>query len=342
MKSPDQTPTEPELSQDSLNNPQTFQLLMDAIDKRVANKVTESMDKIQQEKDRKSNLRIGIFSIFTILILGIGITSFQYVIVNEIKSQFPDAVEDQIADLEDKIAENVQRSIRLPDLKDRVSNRVLRLELGEGFSDGEADSIIEDIEFLFSQKTDSNRNEELSFIIEVIVDLFIRVDRVDLAMRLERIAPEIFQSSDSILQTMIQAQGRRLLADAGAPGSWKDETGSMWDVYRSYRTYAEKAQFSGFSEFYFAFELLLRHVKNQPDEELTNLIADLDSRLNDAGFDAGFFIKIMVSLATSAWTQKSNAGSDRISKQVKMFICQFKSYSDLLEMVRTQANINCI
>lgn len=219
----------------------------------------------------------------------------------------------------------------------------MRLELSDGFSDDEANSIIEDIKFLSSQETDSDRNEELSFIVGIIVDLFMRADRVDLAIHLESIVPEIFRSNDSILQTMIQTQARRLLADAGAPDSWKDETGLMWDVYRSYRIYAEKAQFAGYSEFYFAFELLLRHIKNQPEDELTNLIADVNSLKNEdvKSFDAKLFIRIMVDLATSSWTT-SNAGSDRIANQVKMFICQFKSHSSLLEMVHTQANINCI
>ena len=251
MKSSDQIPTEPELEQDNLNNPQTFKLLMDAIDKRVVNGVTERIDKHQQQQDRKSNLRIGIFSIGVILIVGIGIASVRYIIVNEIQAavtdQLPKIIEDRIAEVEAGIAETVQHGIRLTAL----NNRVLRLELSDGFSDDEANSIIEDIKFLSSQETDSDRNEKLSFIVGIIVDLFMRAGRVDLAMRLESIVPEIFRSNDSILQTMIQAQARRLLADAGAPDSWKDETGLMWDVYRSYRIYAEKAQFAGYSEFYF-------------------------------------------------------------------------------------------
>ena len=242
--------------------------------------------------------------------------------------------------MEYRIAETVQNGIRLTAL----NNRVLRLELSDGFSEDEANLIVEDIKFLSSQETDSDRNEKLSFIVGIIVDLFMRAGRVDLAKRLESIVPEIFRSNDSILQTMIQTQARRLLADAGAPDSWKDETGPMWDVYSSYRIYAEKAQFSGYSEFYFAFELLLRHIKNQPEDELTNLIADVNSLEDrDVGFfDAGLFVEIMVSLATSQWTTERNAGSDRVANQVKMFICQFKSHSSLLEMVHTQANINCI
>lgn len=90
---------------------------MDAIDKRVVNGVTERIDKHQQQQDRKSNLRIGIFSIGVILIVGIGVASVRYTIVNEIRAavtdQLPEIIEDKIAEVEAGITETVQHGTRL-------------------------------------------------------------------------------------------------------------------------------------------------------------------------------------------------------------------------------------
>ena len=166
------------------------------------------------------------------------------------------------------------------------------------------------------------------FAVETAVDSFASADRPDFVIRLEDAASDLFRSSESILQTMVQTQGNRLLGDAGAPESWLKETGSMRAVYQSYRFYADKARVAGYPEYYTAYELLLGHLEEQPREKLESLIADAESL---SRLDKDHFVTIMSILATGEWTGRPNAESERVTLQVRTFLCAFRQESQIIE-----------
>ena len=215
---------------------------------------------------------------------------------------------------------------------------MLRIDIEEGFRADEAESIIDTVETLYAERDDAESRDKLVFAVETATDSFAAVDRPDLVIRLEEAAPEVFRASDSVLQTMIQTQGRRLLGDAGAPESWQKETGSMRAAYESYRFYADKARVGGYPEFYTAYELMLGHLGGRSREELKNLIADADS-LNDR--DKEHFVIILSTLAKGEWTKELNAESERVTRHVRSFLCAFKQESPVIEMASVLAGLQC-
>lgn len=215
---------------------------------------------------------------------------------------------------------------------------VLRIQIEGAFSADAAESIIDTIGALYAERDDAESRDKLVFAIETAADSFASADRPDLVIRLEGAASELFRASESVLQTMVQAQGRRLLGDAGAPESWLKETGSMRAAYESYRFYADKARVSGYPELYTAYELLLGHLEGRPREELENLIADAES-LSER--DRVAFVKIMDNLATGKWTERPNAESERATRQVRTFLCEFTQESPILGIVVATAEFQC-
>ena len=133
---------------------------------------------------------------------------------------------------------------------------MLSLDLSEGFTSEEAESIIGEIQSIVS-KGDDKRLRKLVFAIDTAVKNFAAANRLDLVARLEGIAPDLFLNSATVIQTMLQVSGFTLLADAGAPTSWTDTTGSRSKIYKNYQAYADRAELSGYPELYLLYEMLL-------------------------------------------------------------------------------------
>ena len=214
----------------------------------------------------------------------------------------------------------------------------LRIQLDEGFRDDVAESIIETIRALYGEREDTESREKLMFAVETAADSFASADRPDLVIRLEDAASELFHDSETVLQLMIQVQGRRLLGDAGAPDSWLKDTGSMRAAYEGYRSYADKGRVAGYPEFYTAYELLVGHLEGRSREELKNLIADAES-LNNR--DRSNFMEIMSDLVRGEWTQRPDAEASRVIRNVGTFLCEFNQESRIIEIVAATAELQC-
>ena len=221
----------------------------------------------------------------------------------------------------------------------RVANlnfRVLRIDTAEGFSNEDAEAIIVEIKSLHSQQPDIESRNKLRFAIETAATSFVRANRPDFVYRLEELEPAIFQTNGSILQLMVQVLGNRLLADVDTPQSWKRVEGRMKKTYENYQKYADRAKINGYPEIYLAYEMLLRFVEEEgQDEIILKLIDDL-STLNDQ--DAENFDGLMMVLLNE---DSDFPGGKRIANQVKDFLCRFKEQSPLLFNVFNAAELEC-
>ena len=218
-----------------------------------------------------------------------------------------------------------------------LNSRMLKLDLSEAFSEEEAVSIIEKIASLVSRGA-KERLRELAFATDTAVKSFAAVNRLDLMIRLQNIVPDLFRDSGIITETMLQAIGFTLLADAGAPNSWTDTTGSRRELYKSYRTYADRAELAGYPELYLLHEMLLGYIEGRSAEEIGNLIADIDD-LSEG--DSAHFFRVMTSLASGGVTIEPTAQSGRVVSRVTAFLCEYKEQSDLLQRVFQQVALRC-
>lgn len=236
--------------------------------------------------------------------------------------------------------ENRFAAIRFDSQIAALNFRVQRLDLAEGFSTEEAKSILTEITTLYSQQTDAESRNKLTFAIETAAKNFAQVDRPEFVLQLEDIAPDLFQISGAISQVMIQLLGNRLLGDAGAPHSWLEAEGSMKKTYENYRRYADRANDTGYPELYSAYEMLLRSVGERPRDEtmhleIMHLIEDTGS-LNEV--DANNFVQLMAALATG---NPDIPGAGRIAERVQGFLCQYVEESDLFSTVLAVAELQC-
>lgn len=217
-----------------------------------------------------------------------------------------------------------------------VNFHALKLNLATGFTEEEAELIIADLDQLYSQRADSESRNELKFAFDTAVDSFALANRTDFVERLEDAAPDLFRHSDIVLQTMLQIQGRKLLTDE--PRTWMDPNGAKAGIYKSYRTYSQRAEARGYPELYYLYEMLLRHLEGKPDKEIKNLIDDADS-LNE--MDSISFVKIMKALATDTATKESNAETRRIAERVSTFLCKFQGHGKIISIVLEVGSIEC-
>ena len=306
-----------------LDNPQVYALLMSTIDARVDVGIRE----------RNENLRnwlIGILTGAVLLITAGGALTLKY----HVDAVVDKAVAPAVAKAEGAI--RAADAILFDSEVAALNFRLLNLDQSEGFTLEEAEAIIWEIQSLVS-KGGEERLGELEFAMGTAVRNFAAADRLDLLIRLEAIAPDWFLNSATDIPTMIQASGFALLADAGAPDSWTDVAGSRREIYGTYRTYADRAEFAGYPELYLLYEMLLNHIEGRPEETIGNLIADADS-LNVV--DAGNFVETMFLLVTGA-TVEPTAESERIVSRVAEFLCKYREQSELLHRVYEEAEPQC-
>jgi hypothetical protein len=327
-----------------LDNPQIYDLFKSTIQKEVDAAVHQRLEGV---RNRMAIVWTTVGTIMAILIAAVPTIGWNW-LDDRIRTAAETAVEEKVdtaagTAVEERIDNAVNAAIdeqaaRFDAQVATLNFHVLRIQIEEAFSADAAESIIGTIGALYAERRDAESRDKLVFAVESAVDSFASADRPDLMFRLEEEASELFHASDSVLQTMVQAQGRRLLGDAGAPESWLNETGSMRAAYESYRFYADKGRVAGYPEFYTAYELLLGHLGGRPNEELKNLIADAES-LNEP--DQIHFLAIMSNLATGEWTKRPNAESERVTRNVRTFLCEFEQESSIIEIIAAAAELQC-
>lgn len=316
------TPSSESTGSTILDNPQVYALLISAINERVN-------ASIRKRNNSLRNWGIGILGI-VVIILTAGGGVYVDAVVD--KAMAP-AVEKAVAPAVAKAGDAIRFDSELAAL----NFRLLNLDRSESFTDEEAEEIIRTIQSLAS-KGDEKGFRNLAFAMDTAVKNFAAAERLDLAMRLETIAPDLFLSSATIIPIMTHASGFKLLADAGAPTSWTDAAGSRSELYESYRRYANKAEFAGYPELYLLYEMLLNHVEKRPEETIRNLIADADS-LNK--IDAEGFVGAMLHLVSEGVTMESTPKSKRAANWVAGFLCKYQGQSERLREVSQEAQPQC-
>ena len=245
-----------------------------------------------------------------------------------------------VENIAESAVEKVEDEIRFNSEVAALNFRVLRLDTSSTFTSDEAKSIIEEIRSIVSKKGD-NRLDKLTFIIDTSVKRFAEADLLDFVLQLENIEdidPNLFLNSNIVIQTMLQVLGITLLADARAPDSWTDKTGSRSKIYKKYQTYADRAKYAGHRELYLLYEMLFSYMEERPKQEIRNLIEDT----NDLSkVDTKQFIKVMTSLASRGGMINPTAESKRIVRQVTKFLCEYKDKGDLLREVTQKAALQC-
>ena len=291
-----------------LDNPQVFALLRSTIDDRVDVGIRE----------RNGSLRNWFIGILIVLTAWASFTLHNY-------------VDEAVTSAVEKVAADDRFNSKIAAL----NFRVLKLDLSDGFTNEEAESIILSIQSLTS-KGDEQRLEKLAFALDTAVRNFVVAGRLDLAIGIERLAPDLFLKRANIVATMVQAFGFTLLADAGAPDSWTD-AGSKNETYKNYRKYANRAELIGYRETYLLFEMLLGYIERRPAEVISNLIEETDSLSEE---DADHFIKVMTSLAVEEMTTEP-AKSKRVASRVGAFLCEYKEKGQLLGVVSKMMELQC-
>ena len=348
-----------------LDNPQVYDLLMSTIGRQVAVSVRE----------RNENLRnwfIGILTIAVIILTAGGALTLKLyvdqVLGESLDPAVAEAVDPAVAKAVDpavakavdpavakavdiavaKVVEPavakavdiaVAKVVGVAQFESEVAAlnfRILSLDRSEGFTPDEAESIIRTIQSLVSKG--GEQRLKLVFAVDTAVKNFASANRLDLVVRLEDVAPDLFQNSGVVIQTMLQARGFRLLGDAGAPASWMDTIGSRHEIYKNYRMYADRAEIAGYPELYLLFEMLLGYVEGRPMDVINNLIEDADSLSEE---DAEYFVQFMGRLAIGEIPVASEAEKQRIFSRVTAFLCKYRERGTLLRLVSHSANLQC-
>lgn len=223
--------------------------------------------------------------------------------------------------------------------------RTLSLQQATGYTDDEAEEFINKISALHRVYVESSdltpasqqdNREELRFSVETLAELFAGADRLDLATRLERVAPEIAASSDTFTQTMVQALGWQLIGEAGGAQAWRNADGGYSDKYKRYKNYAQRALETGYPELFLTFELITQHMEGRPEEEIRQLAADIGS-LNAA--DKTQFVKIFGAGVAQEYTNIRNAASERVAEVFRGFLAKFSNAETVLDALRMQFGI---
>ena len=259
---------------------------------------------------------------------------------NQVSEEFRKAALSIEQRIESIVAVALEKELGVYDLDVRIvalQQRVLALDISTSFASEEADLIIREIQALYNSAQDAQRRAKLSSPVEIATKNFASAGRLDLVAQIEDMTPEFFESSQTILQVMIQALGNRLLADADAPHSWLDEGGLLKETYSRYRKYAGRASDAGYPELYLVYELLLRFVEESPDDRITGLI-DATDILDPE--DSANFVSVITALATGSFSS-DDAISTVVTSRVEKFLCMYGEQGSLLRLVSGQATLNC-
>ena len=296
-----------------LDDPQVRILLMSMIDKQVTASVRE-------RNKRFRNRLIGVLTVVVLILSAIGVITLQHMVDNAVASAVEKATED----------------IRFDSEVASLNIKVLNLDFSDGFTPEEAQSIIEDVKSLTS-KEDEQDLRKLEFAIDTAIKNFAAIDRLEFVFGLESITPDSLLNSGAVIQTMIHALGLTLLADAGAPDSWTDDTTDSRNKYNRYRAYADKANISGYPELYLLYEMLLGYIEKGQAPVIDDLIEDTGN-LNDE--DAENFVQVMTVFAGGV-VPGYISNRDRVTSLVAEFLCAYGEQSEILRRVSEQAELNC-
>lgn len=313
-----------------LDNQRVYDLLISKINDQVNENVQKKF----------GNARNWILGILTIIVL-ISIEGIPFILKNHVDDAVKHSVEESVnfsvKEAVDSAIKETEDAIRFDLEVTSLNIRVLNLDRSERFNSGEAQSIIQTIKSLVSEGGEK-RLPEFAGMIDTAVKNFAEAGQLNFVSQLQNIAPDLFLNSDIIIQTMLQANGFILLADAGAPTSWTDLKGSRRESYTTYRRYMNRAESAGHPELYLLYEMLLGYIEERSKDEINELIkntGDLDIE------DAEQFVRIMTALARGETVRTPTANSKRAASRVTEFLCRYKDQGKLLHEISQRAELQC-
>ena len=286
----------------------------------IAAVAREVMVWLEDSRSRRRATLLASGSIAVAVLLAIGGFLINQLLRGEVEAAVGDAIEDNLA------------SVTFQSRVAALNFRALRLDQAEGFSQDDADDLVQSVESLYESgignaddDTDAGIDPDarlqnildLTFAVETIANSFAQADRDDLISRLTDAAPDVTERSTAMTQLIVQIQGRNLIGAPGGADAWVDATGAEREVYSEYREYTERARQTGFPELYLVFELITKHMEGRPDEEMRQLIADV-ADLNEV--DREGFERLMRSLVEGSFITSPNAASRRIQARARAFL----------------------
>ena len=176
-------------------------------------------------------------------------------------------------------------------------------------------------------KTQQERERHVVPVLASLIDVSASAGADQYVDEFYNLAPEILKNSDSVTQTMVQHAGRKLIGNAGAPGTWRNDNGESTDEYRLYKTFAGRARATGYPELFLAFELVVRHMERVPRAEIEDLINDAKT-LNET--DKQQFIYLMKAHSGGEFAQMRSASVVRI---INRFLAFLNEYKDLMKWI---------
>ena len=205
----------------------------------------------------------------------------------------------------------------------------LDLEVGRGITEEDltrvrdeigslAETYIKDVEVPSEMRR--SREAALVPLLEQWIDISAGVGQSDFVDGFYNIAPELVEQSDSLTQTLVQHTGRRLIEKVGAPEVWFDSDRSPTPEYQRYKMFATRAKETGYPELFLAFELVMRHMLERPEEELLELIRDA-SLLGDVDKEA--FVRLMRAHASGEFSQRRSGETERIMRRFGELIDEY-------------------
>jgi hypothetical protein len=214
---------------------------------------------------------------------------------------------------------------------------VRRIDASESVDLDEMTRIVDQIEALYQRFASSGAlgeglserkmieyRNDLTYAIQTMTLDLSAIGNYALVIRLSEIAPEITEKSGPVAESLVQTYGRDLIA---APAAWTQKNGARVETFKSYRTYALRAEKQGFPELCIAFELLTRSMASRPRSEIEELARRIED-LNEA--DRGAFVQLMTSLATQEFKYEPDSETRLVAKRVRAFLTAYSSTSETL------------
>lgn len=230
-----------------------------------------------------------------------------------------------------------------------LNTEIFLMDQNDGLNSRDLDRLIQSARRLYIQAASSKAVENgltleeiddnrrfITFSIETLIENSVAAGLGERARQIEEFAPEVAETSNSILQSLVQSYGRDLLADPAAPGSWLREDGDLRQIYKRYKALALRAKDNGYPELYLFFELLLRHVEQRPEEEMQTLLDRIEV-LNQT--DRNFFMQLMTRLANGEYKREPDNESRHVAGIVRDFLEKYKDDDETFTLVTANAQL---
>ena len=249
-----------------------------------------------------------------------------------------EGVEREVKENVQKVLETTFASIQFDSQLAALNFRLLSIEFADDLNKEILEAIMTEIQTLYtSSQADPEALDKLVFAVDRATSLSVDMEEFELILQLEDAVPDLMARSGDASVWLTHLLGNRLLADAGAPDSWKDVDSLTMKTYERYWTYAERARDNGYPEHYLLYKMLLNFVGKEPAGQINGLIEEAGD-LND--LDADNFVRTMKVLQKGG-VGLTEAQKDTLASRIKNFLCLHEDASPLLGSVSKEVALQC-